>query len=80
MTTALHRARFAAVRDVLRGAGAGAVLDLGCGDGAFLLPLAAEPWIERVVGVDLDARALAALEHGLATRPSAVRRIRAYCS
>jgi hypothetical protein len=74
MTTALHSTRFAAVRDVVRVAGARAVLDLGYGDGAFLLPLAAEPWIERVLGVDLDAAALASLERGVATQPPAVRR------
>ena len=73
MTTALHEARFAAVRDVIQAAGATAVLDLGCGDGAFLLPLAREPWIERVVGVDVSASALAALERQLDGLPEAVR-------
>lgn len=73
MTTALHQARFAAVRDVIRSAGASRVLDLGCGAGACLLPLAREPWIERVVGVDVRAAALATLEAGLATLPAAIR-------
>lgn len=74
MTTTLHEARFAAVRDVIRSAGAAAVLDLGCGDGAFLLPLAQEPWIERVLGVDVSAPAMAALASALTALPERARR------
>jgi 3' terminal RNA ribose 2'-O-methyltransferase Hen1 len=74
MTTALHQARFAAVRDVIQAAGAAAVLDLGCGAGAFLLPLAQEPWVARILGVDVDAAALASLERALADLPEAARR------
>lgn len=74
MSTALHRARFAAVRAELRVAGAATVLDLGCGDGAFLLPLATEPWIERVLGLDVSVAALAALAQALRDLPEAAQR------
>jgi 3' terminal RNA ribose 2'-O-methyltransferase Hen1 len=72
MTTALHRHRFAAVLDVLRASRAKTVVDLGCGDGAFLLPLAAEPWVERVKGIDVSANALAVLRAKLASAPGAI--------
>jgi len=66
MITDLHRRRFAAVLEVVRESGAGSVLDLGCGDGELTLALAREPGIERLVGIDLDAPALQALEAKLA--------------
>jgi small RNA 2'-O-methyltransferase len=74
MTTALHEARFAAVAEVLRAAGAAAVLDLGCGEGAFLLELAREPWVERVLGLDVSASALATLAKALEALPERVQR------
>jgi small RNA 2'-O-methyltransferase len=74
MTTALHEARFAAVREVVRAAGAAAVLDLGCGEGAFLLELAMEPWAERVLGLDVSASALATLAKALEALPEHVQR------
>lgn len=73
MTTALHRRRFSAVLDVLRASDAATVVDLGCGDGGFLLPLAAEPWVEHVIGIDLSAGALQTLRARLATAPAVVR-------
>lgn len=50
--------RVDAVLDVLRGAGARTVLDLGCGEGALLAALLAEPSFTRVVGADVSFRAL----------------------
>lgn len=82
MTTPLHEQRIGAVVRTLRTSGARSVLDLGCGSGALLERLAREPQIERLVGVDLSAEALAAaagalrdagghvtLLHGSFTRP-----------
>jgi ubiquinone/menaquinone biosynthesis C-methylase UbiE len=55
-------ARRAAVLAVIRAeaAGAGAVCDLGCGNGAFLVELAAGTPAPHVVGVDLSREMLAA--------------------
>jgi small RNA 2'-O-methyltransferase len=72
MTTALHAARFAAVAKILRAARATTVLDLGCGEGAFLLELAMEPWVDRVLGLDVSASALAILAKALAALPERV--------
>jgi SAM-dependent methyltransferase len=63
--TALHAERLAAVEAVLAEAGARRVLDLGCGDGALLLRLAARPEMTRVVGVEPAAARLAALRRQL---------------
>jgi len=64
--TALHAQRLDAVEAVLRDAGARTVLDLGCGDGALLLRLAATPALVRIVGVEPQAPRLAALRRRLA--------------
>lgn len=45
--------RLETVLDVIRAEGARTVVDLGCGDGDLLVLLAAEPRIERIVGIDL---------------------------
>ncbi len=50
--------RHGAVLAALRSAGAQRVVDLGCGAGAFLPALLAEPAFTEVVGVDVSARAL----------------------
>jgi 3' terminal RNA ribose 2'-O-methyltransferase Hen1 len=50
--------RHGAVLDALRSAGAQRVVDLGCGAGALLPALLAEPAFTEVVGVDVSARAL----------------------
>ena len=47
-----------AVLNVLRAAGAVRVVDLGCGAGALLRALVADPYFTEVVGVDVSARAL----------------------
>jgi small RNA 2'-O-methyltransferase len=69
MTTWFHEQRLAAVLGAIRSCGAGTVLDLGCGDGALLIRLLREPGIRRVVGIDLSADALRALERRLARLP-----------
>jgi 3' terminal RNA ribose 2'-O-methyltransferase Hen1 len=58
--TPLAAQRRAAVRAALAEAGATSVLDLGCGDGALLAELAAEPRHTRIAGADVSTRALTA--------------------
>ncbi|MDM7947888.1 MAG: methyltransferase domain-containing protein [Oceanibaculum nanhaiense] len=65
MTTWLHEERLNAVRAIIRDRRARRILDLGCGDGDLLLPLALDPGIERIVGVDTDPAALSRLERRL---------------
>ena len=59
-----HRRR-AALVTALRRAGATRVLDLGCGEGALLRELIADPAFVRVVGADVSARALERAERNL---------------
>lgn len=54
-----------AVLAVLRAAGAHTVGDLGCGEGALLRELLAEPSFRRIVAVDVSARALQVAERKL---------------
>ncbi|MGX1812132.1 3' terminal RNA ribose 2'-O-methyltransferase Hen1 [Nocardia sp. NPDC055321] len=61
--------RRAAVLRALRAAGAGRVLDLGCGEGALLLELAAAPEFGEIVGVDVSVRALKIAERRLRRLP-----------
>lgn len=56
--TTLHEARIEAVMERLRCARAETVVDLGCGAGALLRRLVAEPHIRRIVGIDSSPRAL----------------------
>ena len=65
MTTELHSQRLDAVLDAVRLSGARSVLDLGCGDGAFLMRLLGVREIERVVGIDLSAASLRVLRRRL---------------
>jgi len=69
MTTWLHDQRFAGVRAALEAAGARSVLDLGCGAGDFLLPLTAELWLDRIIGVEQASAALEQLKSRLACLP-----------
>jgi SAM-dependent methyltransferase len=54
----LAAARAEAVLEALRAAGATRVLDLGCGEGALVRLLLADPSFTRVLGVDVSHRAL----------------------
>jgi len=54
----LAATRRGAVLAVLRAAGAASVLDLGCGDGALIRDLLADPAFTRILGVDVSDRAL----------------------
>jgi small RNA 2'-O-methyltransferase len=65
LTTWLHEERLNAVRAIIRDRRARRILDLGCGDGDLLLPLALDPGIERIVGVDTDPAALSRLQRRL---------------
>jgi 3' terminal RNA ribose 2'-O-methyltransferase Hen1 len=58
MTSWLHGERLEAVLAAVRAERAQSVLDLGCGDGDLLVPLAAEPGIARLLGLDVSAVAL----------------------
>jgi 3' terminal RNA ribose 2'-O-methyltransferase Hen1 len=54
----LNDQRMSAVVEALRAAGARTIVDLGCGEGRLVRTLLREPWVERVVGVDVSWRAL----------------------
>ncbi|WP_310448951.1 methyltransferase domain-containing protein [Sulfuritalea sp.] len=60
MASELHRERLDTVVRHLLDRGASRVLDLGCGPGELLQRLAAHPQFSRIVGIDIDAEALAA--------------------
>jgi len=61
----LAQLRRAAVMAALREAGAARVADLGCGEGALLRDLLADPAFSQVVGADVSPRALALAERRL---------------
>jgi 3' terminal RNA ribose 2'-O-methyltransferase Hen1 len=61
----LAKRRRAAVLAVLTEAGAHRVLDLGCGDGALLRDLLAEPMFTEIVGIDVSASVLAVAQKRL---------------
>jgi 3' terminal RNA ribose 2'-O-methyltransferase Hen1 len=54
----LNEQRLAAVTAALEAAGARRIADLGCGQGALVRRLLAQPWVDRVVGVDASWRVL----------------------
>ena len=54
----LHEQRLGTVLSVLRGIGAKAVLDLGCGEGKLLRPLLADPQFEKILGMDVSWRSI----------------------
>jgi small RNA 2'-O-methyltransferase len=64
-TSRLHEERLDAVVRHLRKNGCRSVVDLGCGGGALLERLLAEPTITRLVGIDLSLESLAAAEQRL---------------
>ena len=63
--TTLHEERLETVVRVLRASGAQSILDLGCGPGALLAYLIAEPQFTRIVGIDNSFQALRAAEESL---------------
>ncbi|NGX15363.1 methyltransferase [Wenzhouxiangella sp. XN24] len=65
MASALHRQRLATVVEHLVSSGARSVLDLGCGEGELLQQLTAHACFERLVGIDIDDRALEAARRAL---------------
>lgn len=71
----LARQRREAVHAELTRLGVSSVLDMGCGQGALLAPLARDRRITRLVGADVSARALAqaARRLGLDDAPDAIR-------
>ncbi|MGY6644889.1 MAG: methyltransferase [Salinarimonas sp.] len=73
MTSFLHESRFRAVAGVLREAGARHILDLGCGDGDFIIHLLDDPQITAITGVEKDAGALERLHARLRGHPRADR-------
>lgn len=58
MPSPLHRARLNAVTGELLTSGARRVVDLGCGHGELLLWLRGYDQFSRLLGIDVDARAL----------------------
>jgi 3' terminal RNA ribose 2'-O-methyltransferase Hen1 len=54
----LVKLRADAVVAALRSAGASRIVDLGCGEGALVRQLLADPSVSHVLGVDVSARAL----------------------
>lgn len=73
MTSWLHGERLAATEAAILAGGPRRVLDLGCGDGDLFLRLAAAPGIERLVGLDISAAALARLRTRLAAQGAGAR-------
>ncbi|WP_460629188.1 3' terminal RNA ribose 2'-O-methyltransferase Hen1 [Intrasporangium mesophilum] len=61
----LVRLRREAVLSALRRLGARRVVDLGCGEGALLADLVADPSFSDVLGIDVSSRALAKAEKRL---------------
>ncbi|MBI5088721.1 MAG: 3' terminal RNA ribose 2'-O-methyltransferase Hen1 [Actinobacteria bacterium] len=54
----LNDQRMAAVVSALCEAGAQRIADLGCGQGTLVRALLHEPWVDRVVGIDVSWRSL----------------------
>lgn len=67
-TAPLYQMRAEAVLSALRDVAAHRVADLGCGEGALLRRLIADPSFTEIVGADVSARALAAAEDVLHLR------------
>lgn len=65
MASLLHAERMELVVGHLLASGARSVLDLGCGQGELLERLGAHAQFERLLGIDIDERALALARQGL---------------
>jgi small RNA 2'-O-methyltransferase len=65
MASALHKERMETVVRYLLASGARSVLDLGCGEGELLQRLGVHGQFERLLGIDIDAGALAAARRAL---------------
>lgn len=70
MTTWMHEQRLAAALDEVAQSGACSVLDLGCGDGDLFVRLAADPALQRLVGIDICAASLDRLRARLGKQPA----------
>lgn len=58
MLTALHQRRLEAVAGELKASGCSRVMDLGCGSGALLSLLLADPQFEKILALDASLTAL----------------------
>jgi len=65
VSTLLHMERLDAVVRALLSSGATSVLDLGCGPGELLLRLREHPQFVRLLGIDIDPRALSDARYAL---------------
>ena len=74
----LGERRVEAVLEVLRGAGARSVVDLGCGSGRFVRAALKERSLERIVGVDVSSAALAVGEARMEKKLSEADRARVF--
>jgi hypothetical protein len=63
--TTLHAQRLDTVAAALRAAAVRSVADLGCGDGALVRRLLADPAVERIVALDRDVARLGRLERSV---------------
>lgn len=81
MASALHEARLDVVVRHLLASDARRVLDLGCGAGQLLRRLVAQPRFSRIIGIDIDERAVtrARLALGLGY-PRPADRVQVRCS
>lgn len=64
-TTPLYNLRAEAVMTALKDVGAHSVADVGCGEGALLRRLIADPSFTSIIGTDVSNRALSAAEERL---------------
>ncbi|MFN7101518.1 MAG: methyltransferase domain-containing protein [Pseudorhizobium sp.] len=65
----LHQQRIEAARSVIQQRAPATIVDLGCGDGALLRRLLAEPLVTSITGVDTCPRALDRLRNRIGSEP-----------
>lgn len=70
----LHDRRLDRVAEVILGAGAKRVADLGCGEGRLIARLLQAPAVEEILGVEVSSVELGRADRRLADLPEAVRR------